>query len=156
MFLLYILHISAFVGITYLNVIIPVFQSSEFVIPCCLISYRCSKQYQTPCSHLYHMATHTTGGPQTTGWETTSLTANSPTQDLPDLASYHVLYEERESRCNYWLKLDHSLLGRLAAGPAPPVGAQHGSVATEAVDEAAMSCNVTKVQFKTCTYFNSN
>jgi len=35
--------------------------------------------------------------------------------------------------------LGHSLLGRLVAGLAPLVGAQHGSVATEATGEAATS-----------------
>jgi len=37
------------------------------------------------------------------------------------------------------------------------VGAQHGSVAAEAVDEAAMNCNIIRVQFKNriykCIYF---
>jgi len=32
------------------------------------------------------------------------------------------------------------------------VGAQHGSVAAEAVDEAAMSCNIIRVQFKNRIY----
>lgn len=135
-------------------------QSSEFVIwPCFLISDRCSNQHQTI---MFSSSSHSDSCYQ---WSTdhwlgniavTSLAANSPTQDLPDLASCHVLYEELGSRCNHWLKLGHSLLGRLVVGPAPPVGAQHGSVAAEAVDEAAMSCNVMTVQFKNWTYTHIN
>jgi hypothetical protein len=139
---------------------ISVFQSSVFVIwPCFLIPDRCSNQHQNT------MFSYSSNGHSCDQWSTdhwlgntalTSLAANSPTQDLPDPASCHVLYEELGSRCNYWLKLGHSLLGRLVVGPAPPVGAQHGSVAAEAVDEAAMSCNIIRVQFKNCIYKHIN
>lgn len=138
------------------SVKISVSQSSEFVIwPCFLIPERCSNQHQNT---MFSSSSHDHSCYQ---WSTdhwlgniavTSLPANSPTQDLPDLASCHVLYEELGSRCNYWLKLGHSLLGRLAVGPAPPVGAQHGNAAAEAVDEAAMSCNIIRVQFKNRIY----
>jgi hypothetical protein len=36
------------------------------------------------------------------------------------------------------------------------VDAQQGSVAAEAVDEAAMSCNIIRVKFKNCAYKHIN